>query len=361
MNVNSIDSSLPEISGWVSLPSHGQSSERRVFLRLSEGVLHIRNSETDMSTKELFIQGSNIWRSPTRYGVSVDLGVADFLFFCENESERACWFLSLETSSSFQLTDFYAVGNVIGKGSYGKVYTGRHRMSRTRVAIKTMRRMDVVNAIELNILKNNDHPNVMSTLDVLQTADHMHLVMPLMDGDLWSWMKRQKAGNEAQTREIIRQVLSGLHYLHSKKIVHLDLKPANIFIKQAESGLHCVIGDFGLSQIIQQGNQLSGSSHTVTTPAYAAPEHVDHQPFGVEVDLWACGVFMYEILTGSHPFFAFRLTKLFQKIKRGRVKLNTPATRRLSLEAKQLMSDMMESIPSVRITVTEALAHEWFS
>ena len=104
----------------------------------------------------------------------------------------------------------------------------------------------------------------------------------------------------------MRQVLSGLAHAHEQGIIHRDIKPANIMVTpKAPLGLHVRILDFGLARMLEASTTTSTSNGVaVGTPSYMAPEQCRGEQLDARVDIYACGVVLFEMLTGKKPFIA---------------------------------------------------------
>ena len=94
---------------------------------------------------------------------------------------------------------------------------------------------------------------------------------------------------------LIRQLIT-LEHIHSKRVVHRDIKPENVFI---DVDGHVVLGDFGLARKLGAGQDTISSNEMFGTPAYTPPEVFGGRPYGREVDIWAFGVMLYELITGK--------------------------------------------------------------
>ena len=118
--------------------------------------------------------------------------------------------------------------------------------------------------------------------------------------------------SEAKARRFFQQIICAVEYCHRHKIVHRDLKPENLLL---DSDLNVKIADFGLSNIMTDGNFLKTSCGS---PNYAAPEVINGKLYaGPEVDVWSCGVILYVLLVGRLPFDDEHIPSLFAKITRG--------------------------------------------
>ncbi|MCP1386368.1 protein kinase [Runella sp. S5] len=125
------------------------------------------------------------------------------------------------------------------------------------------------------------------------------------DGNLADLLKRNKLSDK-ELRDIIQGILEGLKHLHQQRIVHRDFKPANILISRGQNGRFVTkIADFGLSKLVSQ-DEVDSSDFDLSdgrgTPSYKAPEQIEGGRVSFNLDLWAFGVILYEMLTGEKPF-----------------------------------------------------------
>ena len=106
------------------------------------------------------------------------------------------------------------------------------------------------------------------------------------------------------------QIIAGVDYCHTNRVVHRDLKPENLLLDQERSSIK--IADFGLSNVMRDGQFLKSSCGS---PNYAAPEVIQrHWYAGPEVDVWSCGVILYAMLCGVLPFDDENISSLYRKI-----------------------------------------------
>ena len=134
-------------------------------------------------------------------------------------------------------------------------------------------------------------------------------------------------------------------------VVHRDLKPENLLL---DSELNVKIADFGLSNIMEDGDFLKTSCGS---PNYAAPEVISGKLYaGPEVDVWSCGVILYALLCGRLPFDEENIPSLFRKIKEGIYVIPS----HLSESSKHLLSRILVVDPLKRATIAEIRQHPWF-
>ena len=148
-------------------------------------------------------------------------------------------------------------------------------------------------------------------------ADHLHLVMTYCPGgDLFSKVRRARERGrpfpEARVVTWLMQLVSALAYIHSKKIMHRDLKTQNIFIGRDGS---LRLGDFGLAKVLERTDDFATTF--TGTPFYLAPEICMSQNYGFQSDLWSLGCILYELCSLEHAFAADSLLSLVYKIVRG--------------------------------------------
>lgn len=194
--------------------------------------------------------------------------------------------------------------NRIGSGNGGIVYKVIHRPTGKLYALKVIygNHDDTVRkqiCREIQILRDVDHPNVVKCHDMLDHAGEIQVLLEYMDGGS---LEGTHIHHEPSLADLSRQILSGLHYLHRRKIVHRDIKPSNLLINSRKQ---VKIADFGVSTILAQTMGLCNSS--VGTIPYMSPERIDtdknHGKYdGYAGDIWSFGVSILEFYTGRFPF-----------------------------------------------------------
>mmetsp|Transcript_43453 Transcript_43453/g.87605 ORF Transcript_43453/g.87605 Transcript_43453/m.87605 type:complete len:507 (+) Transcript_43453:123-1643(+) len=254
---------------------------------------------------------------------------------------------------------YYKVGSTLGVGTFGKVKMAEHLLTGQKVAIKIInkRKMEQMNMHEkirreINILQFLKHPHVIRLYELLDTPSDIFMVMEYVPGgELFDHIVHKLRLREDEARRFFQQILSGVEYCHHCMVTHRDLKPENLLL---DSNLHVKIADFGLSNMMRDGEYLKTSCGS---PNYASPEVVSGKAYvGPEVDVWSCGVVLYALLCGSLPFDDENVPNLFRKIKHG----NFTLPGHLSSEAKDLIVQMLVVDPTRRITFAQIRKHQWF-
>jgi len=158
---------------------------------------------------------------------------------------------------------------------------------------------------EAKLMARLEHPHCVSVMDFGLYEDKPYLVMDLVRGvSLHDLIVQHGRLDVPRAVDILRQVLSGLAHAHELEIIHRDIKPANIMVaSKAALGDHVRILDFGLARLRESGTQLTAGI-TVGTPSYMAPEQCRGEELDARVDLYACGVVLFEMVTGRKPFAA---------------------------------------------------------
>jgi WD40 repeat protein/phage shock protein PspC (stress-responsive transcriptional regulator) len=194
--------------------------------------------------------------------------------------------------------DGYTIKRGIGSGGFGEVYYATSDGGK-EVALKLVQRNLDIELRGVGQCLNLKHPNLVVLYDVKQSdAGDNWVVMEYVTGEsLAELIGRQPIGMAPdQAVAYLRGICAGVGYLHEQGIVHRDLKPHNIFV---ENGV-VKIGDYGLAKFIS-ASRRSGQTESVGTVHYMAPE-LSRGRYGKEIDLYAIGVILFEMLTGRVPF-----------------------------------------------------------
>lgn len=151
--------------------------------------------------------------------------------------------------------------------------------------------------MEVNLLKNLDHPNIVRYKESFVTPTQMAIIMEYCEvGDLAYHIKRKQAKSEHFTEmEIFNwfvQICLALEYVHARKVIHRDIKTQNVFL----TGNNTIkVGDFGISKVLESTTQVANT--VVGTPYYMAPEACQSEPYTSKSDVWALGCILYELCT----------------------------------------------------------------
>ena len=198
----------------------------------------------------------------------------------------------------------YEVIGIVGEGAYGIVYKCKNKETGKYVAIKKFKEIgdDLIKKTmkrELKMLQRLHHPNIVEFQDAFKRKGNLFLVFEFVDKNLLELIEENPKGLDPNLiKTIIYQLCKAIKYLHGQKIIHRDIKPENLLIAKNNETKLC---DFGFARLIS-GNSEKLTDY-VATRWYRAPELLISQgEYGPEVDYWAIGCIMGELVDGN-PLF----------------------------------------------------------
>ena len=221
------------------------------------------------------------------------------------------------------LSDFL-LGNQLGEGSYGSVCIVKRKLDNKIYAMKRVKIAQLCKSEkeaslnEIRLLASLEHPNIIEYNEAFfdHSSQTLNIVMEYADdGDLASKIKYNNVNGLMFTENIIWdyfiQILYGLKYLHDNKIMHRDLKSANLFLMKNGT---VKIGDLNVSKLIK-----FGMAHTkIGTPYYASPEIWADKPYDYKCDIWSVGCIIYEMCQLKPPFRGTSIKDLNKNIQAGK-------------------------------------------
>uniref|UniRef100_A0A8C2VUC3 non-specific serine/threonine protein kinase n=1 Tax=Chinchilla lanigera TaxID=34839 RepID=A0A8C2VUC3_CHILA len=252
---------------------------------------------------------------------------------------------------------FYDIEGTLGKGNFAVVKLGRHRITKTEVAIKIIDKsqLDAVNLEkiyrEVQIMKLLDHPHIIKLYQVMETKSMLYLVTEYAkNGEIFDYLANHGRLNESEARRKFWQILSAVDYCHGRKVVHRDLKAENLLL---DNNMNIKIADFGFGNFFKTGELLAT---WCGSPPYAAPEVFEGQQYeGPQLDIWSMGVVLYVLVCGALPFDGPTLPILRQRVLEGRFRI--PYF--MSEDCEHLIRRMLVLDPSKRLTIAQIKEHKW--
>eukprot|EP00873_Tetraselmis_striata_P012822 jgi/Tetstr1/433086/TSEL_022418.t1 len=272
------------------------------------------------------------------------------------------------------VTDFYTIKDVVGAGSFGVVRKAVEHQTHHEYAVKSVPKtpkkgkptprylLKIQTEVEA-MMQVGASLNAVFLKDVFEDKHYVHMVMELCTGG--PLLDRFESGEIVRSeQEVARQIRSVLRFLaqcHAKGIIFRDVKPDNFLFLDKALNSPLKATDFGLSirHWPQEGNLKSRSG----TPAYMAPE-VIMQDYNEKCDLWSTGMLMYQLLTGTFPFWDNIRQKTLQEVWKSilvdKLDLDTPELRaQMSALALDLLRKLLIRDPNQRLSAAEALQHPW--
>ena len=246
----------------------------------------------------------------------------------------------------------------IGDGGFGKVFKVRQKKTNNIYAMKVLSKAFLIKMNQLhyaitecNVLKSSNCPFIIKLHYSFQTPKNLYMILDLCSlGDL-KYQIKEYLFEEDDAKFYIAEIILAIEYLHKRDIIYRDLKPENILID--EDG-HFKLADFGLAKenII---NDIPNSTFC-GSPPYLSPEMLSHEGSTKASDIYGIGVILYEMLTGSTPFYDEDYNLMYKNISENR--LMFPEF--FSDEVKDLLEKMLEKDPKKRIKIQEIKKHPFF-
>ncbi|KAJ3526316.1 hypothetical protein NMY22_g10214 [Coprinellus aureogranulatus] len=263
-------------------------------------------------------------------------------------------------------------GELIGKGTYGRVYLALNATTGEMIAVKQVelpqtpsdksdsRQATVVQALKMEseTLKDLDHPHIVQYLGFEETPTNLSIFLEYVPGgSIGSVLKKHGKFDDVVTRSFTSQILDGLEYLHSKGILHRDLKSDNILVEM--TGV-CKISDFGISK--RTDDIYAGAQHTAMqgTIFWMAPEVINTQKGGYnfKIDIWSVGCVVLEMWGGVRPWTGEEMVAVMFKLYQG-VLPPLLADMKLSEHATDFRLKCFAINPDERPSAKELKAHPY--
>ncbi|XP_031112408.1 serine/threonine-protein kinase GRIK2 [Ipomoea triloba] len=309
------------------------------------------------------------YRSPVRRSEDILISRAQNGFSCREfpvkETHRL---VRSEDENGSKMVNEYVHKYKIGSGSYGKVVLYQSSLDGKYYAIKAFHKSHLLKQRvapsetamsdvlrEVLIMKMLSHPNIVNLFEVIDDprTDHFYMVLEYVEGK-WIFEGSGSPGGglgEVTARRYLRDIVSGLMYLHSHNIIHGDIKPDNLLVSATGT---VKIADFSVSQAFE--NDDDELRRSPGTPVFTAPECCLGLTYhGKAADTWAVGVTLYCMILGKYPFLGDTLQDTYDKIVNDPLCLPDD----LNPTLKNLLDGILCKDPRQRMSLRDVSEHEW--
>lgn len=277
---------------------------------------------------------------------------------------------------SFLQCDFHAKFNtikMIGKGSFARVYLVEDKNTKDRFAVKAFSKeyllsqpkgkASLIN--EVDVMRKLDHPYVMKLEEVHESKNSIYLVLELLEGgELLNYISRKKNLKYKDYWRVMKCIMEALSYMDSKKIMHRDLKPDNMILKEKDNLSNCTLKlvDFGLATVYDIPEYLF---KRCGTPGFVSPEVINAPSktnihYSPKCDVFSAGVIFYILLTEKSPFDGKSFKEILHKNKKCKINFKHPKLKKNKV-ALDLLIKMCEIDPVKRISAKDSLNHRFFT
>ena len=297
----------------------------------------------------------------------------------------------------------------LGRGAFGEVYLAMDQNLDVLTAIKVINRKNISQQqknkllLQIDVLSKLNHKNVTKLLDKQKTSNNFYIELEYSNGpNLYDYVKHykkkyKKSLDEATVQKLVKQIASGLEYLHKNKIIHRDIKLENLIInfddvsnkskglteediyqkkiiyssipsKFSEVGnlltekITIKICDFGFSREVDENNQ---ASTILGTPITTAPDVLflensqGQGHYGIEADMWSLGICVYELLIGNVPFIKNTIKKTKEDILKGI--FDYPKNINISFESISFINSLLQYDPKKRLSWDKFWKHPFLT
>ena len=260
----------------------------------------------------------------------------------------------------FQIEDNYKIISKLNTGTQGSVFKVKSVKTNEIKVLKKISKVsidDEKNFIkEIESIMRLDHPNINKVTEYYTDDTNIYLITDfVINGTLSQYLTKTKFFNEEQTQFIMNQLLSAVNYLHNNHIIHCGITIDNILVDKVtenhsnEQLINIKLINVGIFNYITDEVKIKEA-------LFNSPEVINRR-YSYKCDIWSCGVVMFYLLKGYHPFQGNSIEEVYNSIKNDII--NFDSIPGISRHAKELMSKMIERNEEHRYTVNECINHKW--
>ena len=252
----------------------------------------------------------------------------------------------------------------LGGGGYGEVYKFK-KDNGDIVAGKIINLVKYKNSKKDKFLRDEiylqqslNSQEFVKIIDFVEFPNYVYIFLEYCEnGSLHDLLKKRKNLTEKEVQCYMLQIIIALNYLHSKNIIHRDLKLDNILLGK---NMEIKIGDFGLATKFDKKIQNKLNEH-LGTPIFCAPEILNEEEYSFEIEIWSLGIIMCYLLTGKHPFDGKNKEEIINKIKDKDISPLLSDDPKISKAAEDLIRQILIKDPSKRPTLNQIIYHDFFN
>ncbi|NWW51286.1 DAPK3 kinase, partial [Pedionomus torquatus] len=264
--------------------------------------------------------------------------------------------------------DFYEMGEELGSGQFAIVRKCRERKTGLEYAAKFIKKRRLSSSRrgvsreeierEVDILREIQHPNIITLHDIFENKTDVVLILELVSGgELFDFLAEKESLTEEEATQFLKQILDGVHYLHSKRIAHFDLKPENIMLLDKNvPNPRIKLIDFGIAHKIEAGNEFK---NIFGTPEFVGEAQLGQVPCPGLSPSWGVTTCSRRRLSGASPFLGETKQETLTNISAVNYDFDEEYFSNTSELAKDFIRRLLVKDPKKRMTIAQSLEHPW--
>lgn len=371
---------LPAMEGWIYKITESNKLKKYWLVVNNKDIYYYKTEKKEDLSGMHNLSGCHVKEAPATimgntklFSFVIYFQNKNRTYYCTDREQSIGWINRLRKAIGYEsFFDYYEIIDDIGQGKFGVVKLGVHKNTKLRVAIKTIKKENLKTKqdqelvkTEIDIMKLCRHPHIVSLLDHFENSDYIFIVMEYIQGsDLTKYVQRYYGGKnnkilpEKRVAELMKQLASGLEYLHHFGIIHRDLKPDNLMMTEKSITADIKIMDFGLSKMMHHDEKVADGFGTLS---FVAPEVLVRKPYNSKVDVWSLGVTIFNLLSGELPFDDAHDNEeaIARKVVFSEVEFTSKIWEKITKECKALIKECLIKDPEKRISIKQFLEHQW--